>query len=371
MNRRRLSLGAGVVAVAAAGLWWFYGGNGSTTEKKSPPPAAVLTARAELADITLTLELTGRTEAPESVSVKARVDGQVAAVEFAEGRHLRRGDVLVRLDSADFDARRAQAEANLARDQAQAVKAQADLDRALSLRSRGFVADAAVDSARAALASAQATAAADQAALDLARLQLDYTTLRAPFDGVVGARLVFPGTAVKANDTVVAVVNRVRPLLVTFSIPEKHLSHIRAGLKSGTTNSTRIRLPGDSDAIDGKLRFLDNAVDTSTGTLLAKAEIANSDERLSPGQFVAVVLPLESLRQVVTVPTEAVQQGPEGAFVYVVGEGDVAQLRKVKVTADQSGRTVIGEGLAAGETVVTDGQLRLVPGARLRPAGTK
>ncbi len=369
MTLRRLQPIAVALLLAVAGGWWYFGGSAAPKEKKDPPPVPVLTARAELRDVPLTLDLTGRAEAFESVSIKSRVDGQVQAVAFAEGRHVTQGEVLLRLDPADYEARLRQAEATLARDQAQLIKAQADVERAISLKARGFVSDAGIDSARAAVTGAEATVKADQAALDLARLQLGYTTVRAPFDGIVGARLVFPGTAVKANDTTLAVVNRVRPIFVTFSVPEKYLPRLRTGMKGkgGITAS----LPADKTPMPGTIRFLDNAVDATTGTVLMKAQLANDGERLSPGQFVDVSLAIETLMQVVTVPAEAIQQGPSGSFVYVVKQDQTVEMRRLTLAATQHGIAAVKEGLSAGETVVTDGQLRLVPGARVRPADAK
>jgi multidrug efflux system membrane fusion protein len=359
--------------LAAGGSWWYFADSAAPVTKKGPPPVPVLMAKAELRDVALTLDLTGRAEAFESVSIKSRVDGQVQTVSFAEGRHVAEDEVLLRLDPADFAARLRQAEATLARDQAQYVKAQADVERALSLKAKGFVSDAGVETARAAAQGAEATVRADQAALDLARLQLDYTTVRAPFDGIVGARLVFPGTAVKANDTALAVVNRVRPIFVTFSVPEKYLPRLRAGLKG--KGSVTVSVPGDKTPMPGMLRFLDNAVDTTTGTVQMKAQLANDGERLSPGQFVDISLGIETLAQAVTIPAEAVQQGPDGSFVYVVkadqNDGLRVEVRKLTLTATQLKLAAVKDGLVAGETVVTDGQLRLVPGTTVRPADAK
>jgi multidrug efflux system membrane fusion protein len=367
---RRILPSAAVLILAGLGIWWYVASSAPPAEKKGPPPVPVLMTKAAQRDVPLTLELTGRAEAFESVSLKARVDGQVQTVLFNEGRHVAQGEVLLRLDPADCEARLRQAEAALARDQAQFVKAQADVERAISLKAKGFVSDAAIDTARAAASGAEATVKADQATLDLARLQLDYTTVRAPFDGIVGARLVFPGTAVKANDTTLAVVNRVRPIFVTFGVPEKYLPRLRTGMKGKGADVT-VSVPGDKTPISGSLRFLDNAVDATTGTVQMKAQLANDGERLSPGQFVDVSLGIETLAQAVTVPNEAIQQGPSGSYVYVVKADQTVELRKLTLAATQQGIAAIKEGLAAGETVVTDGQLRLVPGAKVRPADAK
>jgi multidrug efflux system membrane fusion protein len=367
---RRLLLVTVAPILAGLGIWWYIVGNAPPTEKKGPPSVPVLMAQAALRDLPLTLELTGRAEAFESVSLKARVDGQVKTVLFNEGRHVAQGEVLLHLDPADYEARLRQAEAALARDQAQLVKARADVDRAISLKSKGFVSDASIDTARAAATGAEATVKADQAALDLARLQLDYTTVRAPFDGIVGARLVFPGTAVKANDTTLAVVNRVRPIFVSFGVPEKYLPRLRSGMK-GKGATVTISVPGDKTPMTGAIRFLDNAVDATTGTVQMKAQIANDGERLSPGQFVDVSLGIETLSRVVTIPAEAIQQGPDGSFVYVVKADQTVEMRKITLAATQLKLAAVKDGLTAGETVVTDGQLRLVPGTKVRPADAK
>jgi multidrug efflux system membrane fusion protein len=370
MTRRRVSAIAAAVLLAAAGIWWYFAGSAAAPEKQGPPAVPVLMAKAELRDVALTLDLAGRAEAFESVSITARVDGQVQSVLFAEGRHVTQGEVLLRLDPADFEARVRQAEAALARDQAQNVKAQADVERAIALRAKGFVSEASVETARAAAQGAEATVRSDRAALDLARLQLDYTTVRAPFAGIVGARLVFPGTAVKANDTTLAVVNRVRPIFVAFSVPEKYLPRLRTGMK-GKGSDIAVTVPGDKTGMVGTVRFLDNAVDATTGTVQMKAQLANDSEKLAPGQFVDVSLAIETLAQAVTVPAEAIQQGPDGSFVYVVKPDQTVELRKVALTATQRNLAAVKDGLAAGETVVTDGQLRLVPGAAVRPADAK
>ena len=356
--------------LAGAGYWYWNQPARAPEEKaeksKDKPPVPVLVARAEARDMPVTLDLVGRAEAYERVTLKARVDGQVAAVAFNEGQHVQAGQVLVRLDEGDFAARLRQAEANLARDRANLAKAQTDVTRYTALKEQGFVSAEKVDEVRALLAAAEATAKADQAALDLARLQLGYAVIRAPFDGVVGERLVFPGSAVKVNDTQLAVVNRVRPLHVSFAVPEKYLGPLRQRQRQGGLKA-QVRLPGEGGAgVTGDVRFLDNAVDTATGTLQMKAVLANRDEALTPGQFLEVSLVLETLKDAVTVPLEAVQQGPDGSFVYVVQPDQTAKTRSVQVLATREGYAALGGELKAGETVVTDGHSRLTPKSRVK-----
>ena len=361
-----------IVAVLAAGggAAWYFTKNGMPAGGKkgqSPPAVPVKLATAAVRDVPLRLEFTGRTEAYETVTLKSRVDGQVQTVTFTEGQHLRQGDVLLRLDPADFQARLNQAEANLAKSQAQLAKARADVERYIALRLRGFVSEEKVGEMRTAAAAAESVAQADAAAVELSRLQLSYATIKAPFGGVVGAKLVFPGTAVKVNETALAVVNRVRPLYVGFAVPEKYLPQLQAGMRSDKKSmKAAISLPGGA-AWEGDVRFLDNGVDVATGTIQLKAIVSNDDERLAPGQFVNVSLVLETLRDVVVIPAEAVQQGAEGSFLFVAKEDGSVEVRKIRVASVQKQVVIVAEGLAGGETVVTEGQLRLTAGARVKP----
>ncbi len=342
----------------------------ATKKKSGTPPVPVTTAVAQEKNIPVTLKVVGRAEAFESVTVKSRVDGQVANVLFAEGQHVKKGDVLLRLDSTDYEARLQQAAANSARDTALLAKTRSDTARYIALKDRNFVSDEKVNDVRTNEAAAAASLRASKAAEESARQQLSYTTLRAPFDGLVGARVVFPGSTIKANDTALAVINRIQPLLVSFSIPEKHLPKLREALKESSGGmKVDVTLPSDGDKhFEGNVRFIDNAVDATTGTILMKAELANSDESLTPGQFLNVTLLLDTLHNAVTIPSEAVQQGAEGNFVYVVDKDGKAEVRKIETDASEGDLTAIRQGLQTGETVVTDGQLRLTPGAKIKEA---
>ena len=342
----------------------------SKAKKKPPsPPVPVVTAKAEARDIPVELKVVGRAEAFESVTIKSRVDGQVVSVHFTEGQHVKKGDVLIRLDPSDYTARLAQAEGTAVRDSALLAKTRADTQRYSTLRERNFVSEEKVNDIRTNEAAATANQKASAAAAEVARLQLSYTTIRAPISGTVGARLVFPGTSVKVNDTVLAVVNRPNPLLVAAPIPEKHLSRLRAAMKNGGL-PVDVSLPSDrSQAFRGSVRFIDNAVDTATGTVLIKAEIANPDEKLTPGQFLNLSLILETLKDAVTVPNEAVQQGAEGNYIYVAKEDGTVENRNVQVLAAHEGYSAIGKGIQLGETVITDGHLRLTPGAKIKAKG--
>jgi len=365
-TRKTLLLTSIAIALAATGYWmWGASKGGASSAAKAPLPVPVRVAKAGTGEIPVLLDVVGRAEAYESVTLKSRLDGQVASVAYVEGQHVKPGDVLLQLDPGDFNAKLMQAEATLARDEALLAKSHADVERYAALKARGFVSEEKVNEVRTAEAAAAATVKADRAALELARLQLSYATVRAPFAGVVGARLVFPGSAVKINDTALAVVNRIQPLYVTFSVPEKHLPRLRQAMAAGPMK-VLIRLPGGKDEpFEGSARFIDNAVDPTTGTIVMKAVLPNRDERLTPGQFLNVSMTLDKLSGAVLVPAEAVQQGAEGNFLYVVKPDNTVEPRKVEIQATHHGMVAVGKTVAADETVVTDGQLRLSPGAQV------
>lgn len=367
MTKPKTILLTATLAVAIGmGVWYQYSRNSSAAPAKQAPRIPVTVATATSSDIPVMLDVVGRAEAYESVTVKSRLDGQVAAVLYTEGQHVKQGDILLKLDPGDFEARMRQAEATLAKDEAQSAKAKADVARYVALKERGFVSDEKVNEIRTIETAALATAKADNAALDLTRLQVSYATIRAPFDGVVGARLVFPGSSVKTNDTALVVVNRVRPLYVTFSVPEKHLPRLRAALASGQAQAT-VTIPGNKEQpFEGVIRFIDNTVDATTGTIQVKALLENREEKLTPGQFLNVSMRLDTLANSVTVPAEAVQQGAEGNFLFVVNPDDKVEPRKIELLTVFRGLAAIGKGISVGETVVTDGQLRLTPGATVQ-----
>ena len=336
---------------------------GDAKKKPDARPVPVTAAKAVTRDVPVFLQVVGRAEAFESVTLKSRIDGQVSSVEFTEGQHVRQGDVLIRLDPADVTAKLRQAEAAAARDSALTAKAHADTARYAALKDRNFVSEEKVNDLRTAESSAAANLLASQAAVDAARLQLSYTTIRSPIGGVIGARQVFPGSTLKANDTALAVVNRIRPLLVTFSVSEKYLPTLREAMKAGEVVVDVNAAGGSGKTLVGKVRFIDNAVDTTSGTIVVKAELPNDDESLTPGQFLKVRLVLDTLRNAVTIPNEAIQQGADGHFVYVIKDNEHVELRKVDIATSDTTTTAISQGVGAGETVVTDGQLRLTPDA--------
>ena len=357
-----------ITLAVGAGLYYRSANDTAKPEKKTgkdAPPVPVKVAQVQLRDMPEWLEVVGRGVASESVTLKSRIDGQVAAVPFIEGQHVRRGDILIRLDPADFKAKLRQAEANLARSQAQQAKARADVERYTALRQSGFVSDEKVSELRANLQAAEASVLADKATTDLVRLQLGYTSLRAPIDGVIGAKLVFPGSAVKINETALAVINRIQPLHIGFAVPEKHLPRLRATLAKGKL-PVRITVGDDqAQATEATVNFIDNTVDIGSGTIQLKASTPNKQESLGPGQFVNVRLALGQWLGAATLPAEAIQQGPQGSYVFVVKPDKGIEQRNVTLADSRDGVAIVTEGLQGGETVITDGHLRLTPKSKV------
>jgi len=358
-----------LIALLLGGIYFFVHramNEDHAGEKKKSGPVAVLAVQAKTQDMPVVLDLVGRGEAVESVSIKSRIDGQVRDVRYKEGQSVHMGDVLLHLDPSDLDAKLKQAEAVLAKDQALARQAEAQVTRYQLLKLQGFVSDEKVADLRTSAAAADATVTADRANVEAARLQLGYATIRAPIAGLVGAQLVFPGTAVKTNDTILAVVNRIQPLLVSFALPEGYLAGLRERMRHGVVNA-EILLPDDAKVrYPARVDFVDNAVDPGTGTVLVKARLDNAGGHLAAGQYLRVELTLRTLKGAVVVPSEAVQQGPDGTVVYVVNKDDSITIRKVSVAASRDGLSAISSGVAAGETVITDGHLRLTPKSKVK-----
>lgn len=342
------------------------GGGPSGPPPSAPPPVEV--AQAETREIPIQIRAIGAVEAYATVEVRAQVGGVLERVGLERGQAVRPGDVLFEIDDRPFQAALSAAEARLARDRALARNARQDVTRYKDLVEKDYVTREQYDAIMANAEALEASVAADEAAVDNARLELAYCTIASPIAGRAGDVLVHAGNVVKANaDNPLAVLLQTRPILVSFAVPERHLSTIRArfaGERLAVTARPPDGNPGDA-ASEGRLTFIDNTVDPGTGTIGLKATFPNTDERLWPGQFVDVVLTLGQEAGVVVVPTPAVQRGQEGTFVYVLKEDRTVELRPVQAEREFNGFTVVTQGVAAGETVVTDGQLRLVPGVKV------
>lgn len=331
------------------------------------PPVPVIVAGAETRRLPLRIDGVGNAEPISSIAVKSRLDGQVIQVGFHDGDVVRKGQLLFEIDARPARAQLVQAEANLARDEALVQRARQQDARYKDLVDKGFISPDAYQQYKTNLDTALAAAAADRAAIESSRLQVEYASIRAPIDGQVGKTLIAAGNLVKANDTVALVtINQVTPIYVSFAVPESRLDAIRAAQHAGPV-AVEVR-PGEGGgaAIGGRLAFVDNAVDATTGTVRLRALLDNRDGRLWPGEFVHAAVLLAADHDVVVVPASALQSGPAGAYLYAV-EGDAGnrrvRLQPVEVERIDGELALIGKGLASGEQVVTDGQSRLVPAA--------
>jgi membrane fusion protein, multidrug efflux system len=369
-SRRLFTVGAVLIAIAALGAGVYFIADGRAKEsRKAPkgPPAVPVTIASVLQEtVPIRLQAIGNVEAYQTVSVKARVDGQIVRVNFREGDPVKKNEVLFRVDPRPYEAALRQAEANALRDQAARDQARSQEKRYQELLDKNFISKEAYAQIRTNAATAEATAAASQAALENARLNLEYCTIVSPLDGYVGKVLLQAGNMVRANDVnALAVINQVRPIYVNFAVPEQSLPEVRKYRAAGPLAVETVPDPGAPPAL-GELIFVDNAVDPSTGTIRLRARFPNTDAALWPGQFVSVTLRLYDQVDAIIIPAPAVQNGPEGQYVYVVGQDLVANVRKIAVQRTDGERVIVASGLQKGERVVTRGQLRLGPKTRVQ-----
>lgn len=366
---RKLFLAGAVVAALGAALGlYFTDGTRARERKAAAQPAAVpvSVALAVQRSVPFRLAAIGTVEAYATVSVKARVDGQIVAVNFREGQEVKRGDVLFRIDARPFQASLRQAEANARRDAAARDQARSQERRYKDLLEKNFVSHEAYAQIATNAQTAEAAAAASLAALESARLNLEYCTIASPIDGFVGRALLQAGNLVKANDVnPLVVINQVKPIYASFAVPEQQLAAIRRHMAGGPLAAEATATGADQPLAQGELVFVDNAVDSATGTIRLRARFENHDAALWPGQFVNVRLRLYDEADAILVPAEAVQTGPKGQYLYVVKPDSSVEMRGVSVARTEGDLAVV-KGVAAGEQVVTRGALRLVPGAKVR-----
>jgi len=329
---------------------------------KRPEKIPVLVATVNRKNVPLRIETIGNVEPYTTVSVKSRVEGQLLKVAFREGDAVVQGQLLFEIDPRPYQAQLRQAKANLARDRAQWENAKASLQRYESLQDKHFVSGEMLLTARTNVEVYAANIEADLAAIDSAQLQLDYATIHSPLSGNTGRVMVHQGNQVKA-DSILVVINQIEPVRVSFAIPEQQLQSLRDFAKTGEVK-VRATLDGsERPAPIGQLSFVDNTVDTTTGTIKLKATFANKDQQLWSGQFVRVFVDLKEQVGAKVIPTQATQTGPKGSYVFVVKPDLSVEKRDIVVERVQDEEAVIGLGLEEGERVVLDGQSRLVNGA--------
>ena len=369
------------VAALAAGIALVAGGFGvrlalerptAATAAQGPaavPGVPVTLGEVTAADVPIFVHGIGTVQAFNSVTIKSRIDGPIVGVDFTEGQEVAAGATLFQIDPLPYQAALAQAQANKAKDAAQLVSAEQDLERYTKLIGQGFQTRQSYDQQKALVAQLKAAVAGDEAQIDSARLNLGYAQIHAPIAGRLGARLVDLGNLVHASDgTALVTVTQLRPIFVSFTLPQENLDEIKRRQAGDAPLAVEALAGDDTEALArGRLTLIDNAIDPATGTIHLKAQFANADERLWPGEFVNVRVILGVRHAVPTVASEAVQEGPEGYIVYVVRPGDTVHLQNVEVAGIQDGRATVTKGLAAGERVVVNGQYGLTDGARISP----
>jgi membrane fusion protein, multidrug efflux system len=332
----------------------------------APDAVPVATASVVQKSMPVEIKVIGSAEAYSTVGIRAQTTGQLMAVNFKEGEDVTRGQVLFSLDRRPLEAALQAAQANLERDLAQAANAAVQAKRYQDLADRGIATREQLDTSRTAVDALNATVQADRAALENAQLQLQFATISAPISGRTGALMVNEGNLVRANDTMpLVVINQVSPLYVSFAIPEAQLPELRRYMAQGSLRVT-VTPPNDESApAVGQIAFIDNAVDQNTGTIRIKGTFPNSDRRLWPGQFVNVVVTLTTDPDAIVAPATAVQDGQQGPYVFVVKPDQTVEMRPVIIERTSGAEIVIASGVEPGDTVVTDGHLRLVPGTRV------
>lgn len=344
----------------------FLLGTACTAKKEKPktkPPVPVKVAQAVQKNVPVQVKAVGTVEAYTSVAIKSQVSGQIARLHFSEGSNVEKGALLVSIDPEPFQATVSQYEAALAKDQAQARYAREQAERYAGLVKEGIVTRDQYEALHSNAESLAASVVADRAAIKNAKIQLGYCYIRSPIAGRTGTVALQPGNLVKANDLAIVTVNQLTPIYVTFSLPEKRLAEIKRAMAAGQLKIEAV-IPNEPGASEtGTISFLDNTVNPATGTIKLKGTFANKSHKLWPGQFTDVVITLASRQNAVVIPTHAIQTSQQGEFVYVVKADNTVEMRQVISAAASGEETVVEKGLAAGETVVTDGQLRLTPGA--------
>jgi multidrug efflux system membrane fusion protein len=369
----RRAIGAAVVlALAAIVVIWRLnvGTEVPVAAAQTATPGVPVTAGTVAAqDVPVFLNGIGTVQAYNMVAIKSRVDGQIVKVDFKEGQDIKTGDPLFQIDPRPFQAALEQAQAAKQKDEAQLAGAQLDLDRYEKLIGSGWQTRQSYDQQKATVGQLQASIKGDEAQINTAKLNLSYADIRSPIDGRLGARLVDKGNLVHANDnTPLVMITEIKPIFVSFTLPQDNFDDIRENHTKAPLAVYAYSGDGKKQLAEGKLTLIDNAIDQATGTIRLKARFDNENERLWPGEFVSLRVVLSTRQNVATVPSQTVQDGPDGHYAYVIKPDNTVERRAVEVASIQDGIAVVTKGLAPGERVVVDGQYRLTNGARVNPA---
>jgi multidrug efflux system membrane fusion protein len=365
-----------VLIVVALGFRAYQKNSAAKTATSDDAPVPVSAAAATRSDVPIVLEALGTVQALNTVTMRPQVGGQIEAIGFAEGQAIRKDAVIARIDSRPYQAQLEQAIAKKRQDQAQLDSASDTLQRYEDLIQKGYVSTQDRGNQRHTVAQFQALVAADQAAISNAQVSLDYTTLRAPIDGIAGIRQVDVGNVVQAGQTGgIVVLTQVQPINVLFTLPEQTLEQVRATQKDTAQLSVQALDRNDHHPVaQGTLKVVDNQIDSSTGTFKLKAQFDNTDNALWPGQFTNVRLELR-VQSGLVIPVQAVQRGPDGSYVYLVQNDNTVAVQPISALVETAdGRVMVGTGLSEGQRVVTEGQFRLKPGTKVSvvaPASSK
>jgi len=359
---RMVFVGALTIVVGCVLAWYLLQGPDPVRAARPPARAAVPVSVAAAArrDLPIYLNGLGTVQALYTIGIHSQVDGKLIEVAFTEGQHVKKDDVLAKIDPRLYQAALDQAKARRAQDVAQLGAAEKDLTRFKALALKSFETQQNVDLQQAKVDQFTASIAADDAAIETAQTQLDYTIIRAPSDGRIGVRQVDPGNLVRASDAgSIATLTRTQPIAVMFTLPAGSLDDVRDAMGRGDVEVTAFDQNNRRALSTGKLLLIDNQIDQTTATIRLKAMFANQDERLWPGEFVNARLLIETRTAALAIPSSAVQRGPQGLFAWVVSPQNIAQTRKIEVGPTAGDLTIVASGLADGERVVTDGQYKL------------
>jgi membrane fusion protein, multidrug efflux system len=363
---------AAVLLTAAAVAWYQLPVSTPVVEQSAQPVAvAVQTAIAQRSDVPVYLQGVGTVQGYYTVTITPRVDGQLQNVTFTEGQTVKKGGSLAQIDPRPFQAALDQAIAVRARDVAQLASARNDLERYKALAPKILATKQTIDQQTALVGQIQAQIKGDQAAIDNARTQLSYTSIVAPIDGVTGIRLVDPGNMVHATQTNgIVVLTQVQPITAIFTLPEQAFREVKGALREGPVSVIALSRDPDANAdteLDhGTVELINNQIDQASGTIQVKAVFPNAHETLWPGEFINAKVLLQTVHGALTIPTAAVQRGPQGVFTYVVKADSTVEARTLQIGQHSEGRTIVTSGLREGERVVTSNQYQLQPGARVR-----
>jgi len=358
-----------IALIGAAGAAWWRG-RAAPSVARAPAPVPVTVAEATTRDVPIFLDALGTVQAANTIAVRSQVDGKLESVAFQEGQEVHQGDTLAVIDRRPFQAALDQAVAKKAEDQAQLVAANKDLERFKPLASKGYGTQQSVDQQQGKVDQLKAMVDADQAAIESAQTQLSYATITAPIDGRVGFRQMDAGNVIHANDpNPVTVITQIRPIMAVFTLPQRNLAEVREAMLNGDVPVIAYDQDTNRQLADGSLLLIDNQIDQTTSTIRLKARFPNEDDRLWPGEFVRVRAQVDTRKGVVTIPSAALQRGPQGLYTWVIKPDNTADQRAIEATMVDNDLAIVIKGLNSGERVVVNGQYKLQAGTHVDAKG--